>query len=278
MNKTDIVMGATSARNYSRHWRAKRLSWNAIGKIRYLFDGAVEYMDPVTLCYPQLKFNELRKALGFKQDSELTSLVEQSDCFRIVRDRETGQMMAFMTPLVPDRFVPTDCQEIIEPSINHAIFDCKINALVNPNDRDRIAENLRAHKNGINMKVLLAGNVPQFHAKPSEEAVRRISDGLQHLFCKPELQQYFFGEFIYHYERKYKVGLYETERVLMAYLSQHLTKHMACRVGIENWPSEAIAKWVKNFFGPKKLSYVITEAHHLWEKQQNNNQYEQNQF
>lgn len=278
MNKTDIVMGATSARNYSRHWRAKRLSWNAIGKIRYLFDGAVEYMDPVTLCYPQLKFNELRKALGFKQDSELTSLVEQSDCFRIVRDRETGQMMAFMTPLVPDRFVPTDCQEIIEPSINHAIFDCKVNALVNPNDRDRIAENLRAHKNGINMKVLLAGNVPQFHAKPSEEAVRRISDGLQHLFCKPELQQYFFGEFIYHYERKYKVGLYETERVLMAYLSQHLTKHMACRVGIENWPSEAIAKWVKNYFGPKKLSYVITEAHHLWEKQQNNNQYEQNQF
>lgn len=278
MNKTDIVMGATSARSYSRHWRAKRLSWNAIGKIRYLFDGAVEYMDPVTLCYPQLKFNELRKALGFKQDSELTSLVEQSDCFRIVRDRETGQMMAFMTPLVPDRFVPTDCQEIIEPSINHAIFDCKVNALVNPNDRDRIAENLRAHKNGINMKVLLAGNVPQFHAKPSEEAVRRISDGLQHLFCKPELQQYFFGEFIYHYERKYKVGLYETERVLMAYLSQHLTKHMACRVGIENWPSEAIAKWVKNFFGPKKLSYVITEAHHLWEKQQNNNQYEQNQF
>lgn len=278
MNKTDIVMGATSARNYSRHWRAKRLSWNAIGKIRYLFDGAVEYMDPVTLCYPQLKFNELRKALGFKQDSELTSLVEESDCFRIVRDRETGQMMAFMTPLVPDRFVPTDCQEIIEPSINHAIFDCKVNALVNPKDRDRIAENLRAHKNGINMKVLLAGNVPQFHAKPSEEAVRRISDGLQHLFCKPELQQYFFGEFIYHYERKYKVGLYETERVLMAYLSQHLTKHMACRVGIENWPSEAIAKWVKNFFGPKKLSYVITEAHHLWEKQQNNNQYEQNQF
>lgn len=278
MNKTDIVMGATSARSYSRHWRAKRLSWNAIGKIRYLFDGAVEYMDPVTLCYPQLKFNELRKALGFKQDSELTSLVEQSDCFRIVRDRETGQIMAFMTPLVPDRFEPTDSQEIIEPSINHAVFDCKVNALANPNDRDRIAENLRVHKNGINMKVLLAGNVPQFHVKPSEEAVRRISDGLKHLFCKPELQQYFFGEFIYHYERKYKVGLYETERVLMAYLSQHLTKHMACRVGIENWPSEAIAKWVKNYFGPKKLAYVITDAHHIWEKQQNNNQYEQNQF
>lgn len=278
MNKTDIVMGATSARSYSRHWRAKRLSWNAIGKIRYLFDGAVEYMDPVTLCYPQLKFNELRKALGFKQDSELTSLVEQSDCFRIVRDRETGQIMAFMTPLVPDRFEPTDSQEIIEPSINHAIFDCKVNALANPNDRDRIAENLRVHKNGINMKVLLAGNVPQFHVKPSEEADRRISDGLKNLFCQSELQQYYFGEFLYHYQRKYKVDLNEAERVLITYLVLHLTKHMACRVGIENWPSEAIAKWVKNYFGPKKLSYVITDAHHLWEKQQNNNQYEQNKF
>lgn len=278
MNKTDIAIGATSARSYSRHWRVKRLSWNAIGKIRYLFDGAVEYMDPVTLCYPQVKFNELRKALGFKQDSELTSLVEQSDCFRIVRDRETGQIMAFMTPLVPDRFEPTDSQEIIEPSINHAIFDCKVNALVNPNDRDRIAENLRVHKNGINMKVLLAGNVPQFHVKPSEEAVRRISDGLKNLFCQSELQQYYFGEFLYHYQRKYKVGLNEAERVLITYLVLHLTKHMACRVGIENWPSEAIAKWVKNYFGPKKLSYVITDAHHLWEKQQNNNQYEQNQF
>lgn len=278
MNKTDIAIGATSARSYSRHWRAKRLSWNAIGKIRYLFDGAVEYMDPVTLCYPQLKFNELRKALGFKQDSELTSLVEQSDCFRIVRDRETGQIMAFMTPLVPDRFEPTDSQEIIEPSINHAVFDCKVNALANPNDRDRIAENLRVHKNGINMKVLLAGNVPQFHVKPSEEAVRRISDGLKNLFCQSELQQYYFGEFLYHYQRKYKVSLNEAERVLIMYLVLHLTKHMACRVGIENWPSEAIAKWVKNYFGPKKLAYVITDAHHIWEKQQNNNQYEQNQF
>lgn len=271
-------MGATSARIYSRHWRAKRLSWNAIGKIRYLFDGAVEYMDPVTLCYPQVKFNELRKALGFKQDSELTSLVEQSDCFRIVRDRETWQMAAFMTPLVPDRFKPTGSQEIIEPSINHAIFDCKVNALVTTNDHDRIAENLCAHKNGINMKILLAGNVPQFHVKPNDEAVKRISDGLQNLFCNPELQQYYFGEFLYHYQHKYKVDLNEAERVLITYLVLHLTKHMACRVGIENWPSEAIAKWVKNYFGPKKLAYVITEAHHLWEKQQNNNQYEQNQF
>ena len=127
-HKTDIALAATSARSYDRRWRAKRLSWNAIGKIRYLFDGAVEYMDPVTLCYPQLKFNELRKALGFKQDSELTDLIEQSEAFRIVRSKETGQMMAFMTPLVPDRFEPTDSQEIIEPAIQEAgvdlVMDC----------------------------------------------------------------------------------------------------------------------------------------------------------
>jgi hypothetical protein len=35
---------------------------------------------------------------------------------------------------------------------------------------------------------------------------------------------------------------------------------MACRVGIENWPGEAIAKWVQNYFGAKKLPFVITEA------------------
>ena len=249
-------MGATSARNYSRHWRAKRLSWNAIGKIRYLFDGAVEYMDPVTLCYPQLKFNELRKALGFKQDSELTSLVEQSDCFRIVRDRETGQMMAFMTPLVPDRFVPTDCQEIIEPSINHAIFDCKVNALVNPNDRDRIAENLRAHKNGINMKVLLAGNVPKFHVRPNEEALKRIGDGLRRTFDDRELRQRYYGEFIYHYQRKYKVEEYIATEVLRIYIERHLIKHMACRVGVENWPTKDIATWLTNYFGVKKNSII----------------------
>ena len=42
-------MAATSARSYNRHWRAKKLSWTAIGKIKYLFDGAEEYMDEVTL-------------------------------------------------------------------------------------------------------------------------------------------------------------------------------------------------------------------------------------
>ena len=80
--KEDIALAATAARSYNRHWRAKRLSWSTIGKIRYIFDGAIEYMDPVTLAYPQENFNKLRTALGFKQDSELVDLIEQSDAFR----------------------------------------------------------------------------------------------------------------------------------------------------------------------------------------------------
>ena len=59
-HKNDIALAATSARSYNRHWRAKKLSWGAIGKIRYLFDGAIEYMDPVTLAYLQENFNKLR--------------------------------------------------------------------------------------------------------------------------------------------------------------------------------------------------------------------------
>ena len=49
-------------------------------------------------------------------------------------------------------------------------------------------------------------------------------------------------------------------------IANHLTSHMACRVGIENWPGEAIAQWVKNYFGPRKLEFVITEAHDLFHK------------
>ena len=51
-------MAATSARSYNRHWRAKKLSWTAIGKIKYLFDGAIEYMDEVTLAYTSNHFNK----------------------------------------------------------------------------------------------------------------------------------------------------------------------------------------------------------------------------
>ena len=46
-HKNDIALAATSARSYNRHWRARKLSWNDIGKIKYLFDGAEEYMDEV---------------------------------------------------------------------------------------------------------------------------------------------------------------------------------------------------------------------------------------
>lgn len=56
------------------------------------------------------------------------------------------------------------------------------------------------------------------------------------------------------------------------------THGMACRVGIENWPGEAIAQWIKNYFGPRKLEFVMTEAHEMWIKQQNYIRNEQNQF
>ena len=147
--KNDIAISATSARSYNRHWRANKLSWTAIGKIKYLYDGAIEYMDDVTLAYTHEHFNKLRTALGFKQDSELTELIEQSEAFRIVRNKETRQVVAFMSPLVRDRYVPTENQEIEEPPIPYGIFYCKANALANDNDRDKISENQRQHRSGI---------------------------------------------------------------------------------------------------------------------------------
>lgn len=194
-HKNDIAMAASSARSYNRHWRAKKLSWNAIGKIKYLFDGAVEYMDEVTLAYTSEHFNKLRTVLGFKQDSELTELIEQSEAFRIVRDKDTRQIVAFMSPLVRDRFVPTSNQEIEEPAIPYDIFFCKANALANDNDRDKISENQRQHRNGIDMHVLLAGNVPKFHITPNEEAVRRIEDGLWKIFNDEGLRKLYYGSF-----------------------------------------------------------------------------------
>ena len=265
--KEDIAMAATAARNYTRHWRAKKMSWNTIGKVRYLFDGAIEYMDPVTLAYPQEQFNKLRKTLGFKQDSELIEMVEQSGAFRIVRNINTGQMMAFMTPLVPDRFVPTSNQMINEPEINSGIFFCKANALANNNDRDRISENLRIHKDSINMKMLLAGNVPHFHVAPSDEAMKRVRGVLLNIFLDTSLRHRYFGEFIYHYMLKYKVPEAQATEVLRIYIAQHLLRHMACRVGIENWPIDSILKWLTNIFGARKLEYVLTEAKQIWDKQ-----------
>ena len=204
-HKNDIALAATSARSYNRHWRAKKLSWTDIGKIKYLFDGAIEYMDEVTLAYTREHFNRLRKALGFKQDSELSELIERSEAFRIVRNKETRQMEAFMSPLVGDRYVPADSQEIEEPAIAYDIFFCKANALANDNDRDKISENQRLHRNGIDMHVLLAGNVPKFHVTASAEAIIRVHDLLVDVFADENLYRRYLGEFIYHYMRKYKM-------------------------------------------------------------------------
>ena len=262
-HKNDIALAATTARSYNRHWRAKKLSWTEIGKIKYLFDGAYEYMDDVTLAYRKEQFNELRKAMGFKQDAELTALIERSEAFRIVRDKETKKMEAFMSPFVGDRYVLTDSQEIEEPAIPYELFDCKANALANNNDRDKISENQRHHKNGINMKMLLAGNVPQFHIKPSEEAYKRVHDGLRKILEDDWLRARYYGEFLYAYMKKYECNYTVAYEVLSTYIDEKLARHMACRVGIENWPGEAITKWVQNYFSAKKLPFVITEANQV---------------
>ena len=266
-HKNDIALAATSARSYDRHWRAKKLSWSTIGKIKYLFDGAVEYMDEVTLAYTREHFNKLRTALGFKQDSELAELVEQSEAFRIVRDKDTRQIVAFMSPLVRDRFVPAPNQEIEEPAIPYDIFFCKANALANDNDRDKISESQRQHRNGIDMHVLLAGNVPKFHITPSTEAAQRIGEGLWKIYDDEELRGRFFGEFLYHYSQKYKGGIEEAKMALCAYIKYHLIEHMSRRVGIENWPQEAILTWLNYIFAAKQLPHVITQAHELFLKE-----------
>ena len=265
-HKNDIALAATSARSYNRHWRAKKLSWTDIGKIKYLFDGAVEYMDEVTLAYTQEHFNRLRKALGYKQDSGLTELIERSDAFRIVRDKDTRRMEAFMSPFVGDRYVPTSSQVIEEPAIPYDIFYCKANALANDNDRDGISENQRQHRNGIDMHVLLAGNVPKFHITPEDDALLRVYNGLLIIRCNNHLNQRYFGEFLYHYMRKYKVDKDKADLVLDIYISGKLVGHMARRVGIENWPGEAILKWLDYYFGAKQLEKVVTDAHQTWER------------
>lgn len=262
-HKTDMAIAATSARSYNRHWRAHKLSWSEIGKIKYLFDGAYEYMDDVTLAYTRMHFNKLRKALGFKQDSELTELIEKSDTFRIVRNRETHQIDAFMSPFVGDRFVALPSQEIEEPAIPYEIFDCKANALANDNDRDKISENQRQHRYGINMHMLLAGNVPKFHVEASDEAFERIHKGLMALYNDERHYQRYFGEFTRAYARKYLLPEYVAREDLRYYLDEKLTLHLARRVGIENWENDAILKWIDHYFSVKFMQRNITEAHEL---------------
>ena len=267
-HKNDIALAATSARSYNRHWRAGKLSWSDIGKVKYLFDGAIEYMDEVTLAYTREHFNKLRKALGYKQESEFTELIERSEAFRIVRDKETRQMVAFMSPFVGDRYVPTSTQEIEEPAIPYDIFFCKANALANDNDRDKISENQRQHRNGIDMHVLLAGNVPKFHITPEGDALTRIYNGLLYVRRHDGLNQRYFGDFIFHYMRRYKVSKEMADSVLNIYIDGRLAGHMARRVGIENWPSEAILKWLDYYFGAKQIEKVVTDAHQTWERHQ----------
>ena len=265
-HKNDIALAATSARNYNRHWRAKKLSWTDIGKIKYLFDGAVEYMDEVTLAYTQEHFNKLRKALGYKQDSELAELIERSEAFRIVRNKETRELEAFMSPFVRDRYVPTPTQEIEEPAFPCDVFYCKANALSNDNDRDRISENQRLHRNGIDMHVLLAGNVPKFHITPEDDALLRIYEGLDFIRSDHDMNQRYFSDFIFHYMLRYKVNKEMADAVLDTYIDAKLTGHMARRVGIENWPREAILKWLGYYFGAKQIEKVVTDAHQTWER------------
>ena len=264
--KNDIAIAATSARSYNRHWRAKKLSWTDIGKIKYLFDGAIGFMDEVTLTYTRDHFNQLRKALGFKQDSELTELIERSEAFRIVRNKNTGQMEAFISPLVGDRFVASPNQEIEEPTIPYEIFFCKANALANDNDRDKISENQRLHQNGIDMHVLLAGNVPKFHVTANDAAFNRIIKILQEVRYDYFLSQRYYGEFLYHYMRKYHVEKDQALYVLDTFIQDKLAAHMSRRVGIENWPKEAILKWLDYYFGANKLEKVLTDAHQTWQR------------
>lgn len=266
MLKEDIALGATGARSCERHWRAKKLSWNAIGKLWYLLYGAIEYMDEVTLCYPQEKFNKLRTALGFKQDSELVSLIELADVFRIIRHKDTGEVMAFLTPMVPSRFVLSESQVAEEPKLASEVFFARANAIANPNDHDKIADNLHVHKNGINMKMLLMGNVPKFHDIPFTDAYDRISEGLNKMYEDPELCNYYFGEFIYHYGKRYKLDQYMAKEALRVYIERKLKNHMSRRVGIENWPAEAIGKWLKNIFGANKLDYMMTTVKQTWDE------------
>lgn len=267
--KNDIAMAATSARSYNRRWRAHKLSWSEIGKIKYLFDGAYDYMDEVTLAYTHEHFNKLRKALGFKQDSELTELVEKSDAFRIVRNQDTQQIVAFMSPLVGDRFVPAANQVVEEPAIPYDIFDCRANAYANDNDRDKISENQRQHKHGIDMHVLLAGNVPKFHVKASEEAIKRVSEIILYVIYDNEMFERYLGECVYHYKRKYTTTDQLAELAVCHFVNGKLKDHMSRRVGVANWPLETFLKWVGNYFSAKRLEYVITEVHEEWIKYNN---------
>jgi hypothetical protein len=51
---------------------------------------------------------------------------------------------------------------------------------------------------------------------------------------------------------------------LYLYIKNHLIKHMSSRVGIENWPEEAIYTWLNYIFGAKQLPNIVTQAHDIY--------------
>jgi hypothetical protein len=136
--------------------------------------------------------------------------------------------------------------------------------LANDNDRDKISESQYQHRDGINMHVLLAGNVPKFHVKASGEAYQRMYNCLWNIFSDADLHQLFYGEFEYAYMKKYKVKQEDASKSLRLFLKDFLIDHMSRRVGIENWEADAIQKWIRNYFGAKQLPRVITQAHDNW--------------
>ena len=89
-------------------------------------------------------------------------------------------------------------------------------------------------------------------------------------FCPPDnclgvefYSNRYFGEFTQAYARKYRVPEYVAKEDLLFYLDEKVTHHIARRVGIENWESDAILKWVMNYFSVKFMQRNITEAHEL---------------
>ena len=66
--------------------------------------------------------------------------------------------------------------------------------------------------------------------------------------------------------QKYRVGKDEADRALNIYINGKLAGHMARRVSIENWPREAILRWLDYYFGAKQMEKVVTDAHQTWER------------
>ena len=50
------------------------------------------------------------------------------------------------------------------------------------------------------------------------------------------------------------------------FIDDKLIGHMSRRVGIENWPLEAVLKWIDYYFGAKRLAQVVTEVHENWQR------------